>query len=47
MTNASIAKDEDRSQPLRQRKHSVRDKLQKAAPAPKAPGKKKSKDMEL
>ena len=44
---AFISKDENRNQPLRQRKPSVRDKLQKTTPAPKAPAKKKSKDMEL
>ena len=44
---ATISKDENRNQPLRLRKPSVRDKLQKNAPAPKTPTKKKSKDMEL
>lgn len=44
---ATISKDENRNQPLRLRKPSVRDKLQKTTPAPKAPAKKKSKDMEL
>ncbi len=44
---ATISKDENRNQPLRERRPSVRDKLQKTTPSPKAPTKKKSKDMEL
>ena len=44
---ATISKDENRNQPLRLRKPSVREKLKQATPAPKAPAKKKSKDMEL
>lgn len=44
---ATISKDENRNQPLRLRKPSVREKLKQATPAPKAPSKKKSKDMEL
>ena len=44
---ATISKDENRNQPLRLRKPSVRDKLKQATPAPKAPVKNKSKDMEL
>lgn len=44
---AIISKNENRNQPLRERRPSVREKLQKTAPAPKAPAKKKNKDMEL
>lgn len=44
---ATISKDENRHQPLRERRPSVRDKLQNTTPAPKAPTKKKSKNMEL
>ena len=42
---AFISADENRKQPLQTRRPSVRDKLQKTTPAPKAPTKKKSKDM--
>ena len=44
---ATISKDENRNQPLQKRKPSVRNKLQKAASAPKPPAVAKSKDMEL
>lgn len=43
---ATISKDENRNQPLRLRKPSVRDKLKQATPASKAPTKKKSKEQE-
>ena len=44
---AVIQKDEDRTKPLRQRRASVRDKLQKAPAAPKPPATGKKKEMEL
>ncbi len=44
---AFIQKDENRDQPLRQRKPSVRDKLQKLQAAPKSPALSKGKEMEL
>ena len=44
---AFFQKDEDRDQPLRQRKPSVRKKLQKAQAEPKSPASSKGKEMEL
>mgnify|MGYP000849548322 FL=1 len=44
---AFIQKDENRDQPLRQRKPSVRKKLQKAQAEPKPPASSKGKEMEL
>ena len=44
---AFIQKDENRDQPLRQRKPSVRKKLQKAQAEPKPPDSSKGKEMEL
>lgn len=44
---AFIQKDENRDQPLRQRKPSVRKKLQKTQTAPKPPASSKGKEMEL
>lgn len=44
---AFIQKDENRDQPLRQRKSSVRKKLQKTQVEPKSPASSKDKEMEL
>lgn len=44
---AFIQKDENRDQPLRQRKPSVRKKLQKTQTEPKSPATSKGKEMEL
>ncbi len=44
---AFIQKDENRDQPLRQRKPSVRKKLQKTQAEPKVPASSKGKEMEL
>ena len=44
---AFIQKDENRDQPLRQRKLSVRNKLQKIQAEPKSPASSKGKEMEL
>jgi hypothetical protein len=44
---ALIQKDENRDQPLRQRKQSVRKKLQKTQAEPKSPASSKGKEMEL